>query len=257
MVAIIQEEAPQPPLLFEQDLSDSSRFRCSESFVRKYIVNNLNWSWRSTTRAAQKLPENVNDILEESYLREAYVIRNYAVPAELCVNTDQTQLVYQQGSGTTWHQRGDKQVAGVGKDEKRAFTLVPSISASGEVLPFQAIFLGGTAASCPSNSSPYYREAMQLGFKLEPSKTKTYWSTQNTMKSLVNDIIAPYFERKKRELKIEAPEEQQSIWKIDCWSVHKSEAFLSWIKKTHPTIIVIFVPGNCTSVFQPLDVGIQ
>lgn len=79
----------------------------------------------------------------------------------------------------------------------------------------------------------------------------------DTMKSLVNEIIAPYFERKKRELKIQNPEEQYSIWKIDCWSVHKSHEFLSWMKETHPKIIILFIPGNCTGVFQPLDVGIQ
>ncbi|THU93797.1 hypothetical protein K435DRAFT_820162 [Dendrothele bispora CBS 962.96] len=220
------------------------KFRCSESFIRKYIVNILDWSWRATIRAAQKLPEDVDKILEEAYLREAYVIWNYTT-------------VYQHGNKATWHKHGDKQVGVVGKDEKRVFTLVPSISASGEVLPFQAIFQGGTAASCPSKDSPYYDEAMKLGFKLEPSKSSTYWSTLDTMKSLVNDIIRPYLEQKKQDLEIEDPKEQRSIWKIDCWSVHKSEAFLSWMKKTHPTIIVIFIPGNCTSVFQPLDVGVQ
>ncbi|THU86688.1 hypothetical protein K435DRAFT_804908 [Dendrothele bispora CBS 962.96] len=39
--------------------------------------------------------------------------------------------------------------------------------------------------------------------------------------------------------------------------VHKSEGFLGWMKKTHPNIILIFILGNCTSVFQPLDVGVQ
>ncbi|KAG6805135.1 hypothetical protein H0H92_000563, partial [Tricholoma furcatifolium] len=29
------------------------------------------------------------------------------------------------------------------------------------------------------------------------------------------------------------------------------------MKENHPTIIVIFVPGGCTGVWQPLDVGIQ
>lgn len=29
------------------------------------------------------------------------------------------------------------------------------------------------------------------------------------------------------------------------------------MKKEHPTIIISFVPGNCTGVWQPLDVGIQ
>ena len=29
------------------------------------------------------------------------------------------------------------------------------------------------------------------------------------------------------------------------------------MKETHPTIIIDFVPGGCTSVAQPCDVGIQ
>ncbi|THU86687.1 hypothetical protein K435DRAFT_683139 [Dendrothele bispora CBS 962.96] len=187
------------------------------------MVNNLGWSWRATTRAAQKLPPDVDKILEDAFLCEAYVVCNYAVPPELWVNTDQTQTVYQHGNKGAWHQRGDKQVGAVGKDEKCAFTLVPLVSASGDVLPFQAIFQGATVASCPHKESLYYEEAINLGFKLEPSKSSTYWSTLDTMRSLVNEIIAPYFERKKRELGIECPEEQRSIWKINCWSVHNRD----------------------------------
>ncbi|KAJ3709594.1 hypothetical protein DFJ43DRAFT_963818, partial [Lentinula guzmanii] len=198
------------------------------------------------TRAAQKLPENVEEILTESALREAYCIHNYNIPAALRVNTDQTQTVYQQGTNMTWNQKGDCQVPAVGIDEKRAFTLVPSISASSKLLPFQAIYHGATSASCPSRASPFYDEAERLGFQLKPSKTNTYWSTMDTMKALVDEIIAPYFERKKLDLNIEDPEHQYSIWKIDCWSVHKSEEFMAWMKLTYPRIIIVFVPGNCT-----------
>ncbi|THU84605.1 hypothetical protein K435DRAFT_616765, partial [Dendrothele bispora CBS 962.96] len=206
----------------------------------------LDWSWRASTRSALKRPEDVDQVLEEAFLREAWVIREYNVPAELRVNTDQTQTVYQQGTKATWEKKGSKQVPAVGINEKRAFTLVPSISASGEVLPFQAVFSGKTDVSVPGPDARSYREAKELGFQLVPSKGDNYWSTLETMKSLVNNIIAPYFEEKKTELAIEDPEQQYSIWKIDCWSVHKSEAFLTWMRATHPKIIVLFVPGNCT-----------
>ena len=75
------------------------------------------------------------------------------------------------------------------------------------------------------------------------------------MKSLVNDIIAPYFDRKTKEL--ELPKTQCSLWTIDCWSVHKSEEFRNWMKKEHSDIIISFVPGGCTGIWQPLNVGIQ
>jgi hypothetical protein len=72
------------------------------------------------------------------------------------------------------------------------------------------------------------------------------------MRDLVDTIIAPYFERTKKLLHL--PATQASVWKIDCWSVHKSSEFLDWMKKNHDSIIIIFVPGGCTGIWQPLDV---
>ncbi|KAJ7133923.1 hypothetical protein C8R43DRAFT_956458 [Mycena crocata] len=53
----------------------------------------------------------------ENSLSEAYIIRDYAVPTALRVNTDQTQLGYQQGSGSTSTLHGSKQVATVEQEE--------------------------------------------------------------------------------------------------------------------------------------------
>lgn len=88
-----------------------------------------------------------------------------------------------------------------------------------------------------------------------PSKSANYWSTHETMQDLVDNIIAPYFEKTKAELGL--PSSQCSVWKIDCWSVHKSKEFRAWMKANHANIIIIFVPGGCTGIWQPLDVGIQ
>jgi hypothetical protein len=252
MVATIESKAPE---LFTAIQSDGTCFKCSDTFVRKFLHSTMGWSDRRATKAAQKLPVNHKEILMDAFLREAYVVRDHAVPAALRVNTDQTQMVYQQGTQRTWNESGAKQVSTVGQEEKRAFTLVPSISASGEVLPMQAIFMGKTQQSCPSRKAPFYTDAQALGFQMLPSKTNTYWSTQETMRILVDTIIAPYFEKTKRELNL--PPSQCSIWKIDCWSVHKSAEFLGWMSKNHKNIIVIFVPGGCTGIWQPLDVGIQ
>ncbi|KAF7328312.1 DDE superfamily endonuclease [Mycena sanguinolenta] len=256
MVSHIEHDAPE---VFERTMGDGSHFRCSESFVRRYLRNTLGWSGRRATKAAQKLPANHEKLLEEAFFRQAHVIRDYAVPAALIINTDQTQIVYQQGTGSTWTKRGEKQVATKSQrlvtKKKRAFTLVPSISASGKLLPMQAVFQGQTAASCPSSDAHRYEEAIELGYVMLPSKTSTYWCTQITMQFLVNTIIAPYFEAMKTELGL--PPSQISIWLIDLWSVHKSQEFRDWMKKNHPTIIVLYVPGGCTGVWQPLDVGIQ
>ncbi|KDR76039.1 hypothetical protein GALMADRAFT_25286, partial [Galerina marginata CBS 339.88] len=160
----------------------------------------LHWSERRSTKAAQKLPSNHEEVLTNAFLREAYIIRDHAIPAALRVNTDQTQSIYQQGTKSTWNETGAKQVATVGQEEKRAFTLVLSISASGVLLPMQAIYVGKTPVSCPSPKAPQYDDAKKLGFRMLPSKTATYWSTHETMQDLVEKIIAPYFEKTKKDL---------------------------------------------------------
>ena len=53
------------------------------------------------------------------------------------------------------------------------------------------------------------------------------------------------------------PKDQDMIWLIDCWSVHINKAFGEWIKATHPQIHILFIPANCTSIYQPTDVILQ
>jgi hypothetical protein len=178
------------PELFTKTFPDRSKFQCSESFVRKYL-HTLGWSERCSMRAAQKLPDNFEQILSDAFLRQACIIRDHGIPVPLRVNTDQTQTHYQMGGKRTWNKTGEKQVSTMGMDKKRTFTLVPSISASGELLPMQTIFHGQTSASCPSKQARHYTEAEEQGFKFEPSHSHIYWSMQATMQLLVNGIIAP------------------------------------------------------------------
>jgi hypothetical protein len=147
------------------------------------------------------------------------------------------------------------QVATLGQEEKRAFTSVPSISAAGVMLPTQAVFAGKSPNSLPRAGSRGFEEAVKLGFKLVFSMNASYWSTQLTMQSLVKDIIAPYFDQMIAELGLDPT--QYCLWKIDCWSVHRSAEFLGWMAENYPRILIVFVPGGCTGLFQPLDVGIQ
>ncbi len=146
------------------------------------------------------------------------------IPASLHANSDQTQVVYAPGNQMTWTPMGEKQVAVVGNEEKRAFTLLVSVVANGTVLPLQAIYQGKTNRSLPNENSPEYQLAASEGnIKFEFSGTSTYWSNQITMRKFVDEILAPYFEKVKIELK--RPPHQKSLWLIDVWSVHRSEEF--------------------------------
>jgi hypothetical protein len=75
------------------------------------------------------------------------------------------------------------------------------------------------------------------------------------MQSFVDKILSPYF--KDEKVKLNLPPSQKSLWSIDVWSVHRSEEFRTWMNRNHPTIILDYIPGGCTGIAQPCDVGIQ
>lgn len=252
IIGVLSERAPE---LFERTLRDGKLFRCSDQFVRNLLHKELNWSLRRPTRAAQKVPSDVHAILTRAFLRLACAIRDEDVPSCCIVNSDQTQVVYSHGCQYTWSERGGKQVPVMGKEEKRAFTLLIGVSNDGKNLPFQAIYQGHVPASLPTVSATGYAEAQRLGLRLELSKTDTYWSTQETMRHYVTFILAPYF---LEMIKLHSlPADQRCIWQIDVWSVHSSKEFRDWMKDNYPWIILQYIPGGCTGLFQACDVVLQ
>jgi hypothetical protein len=219
-VATILDMAPE---VFEKIAKDGSSFRCSDSYLRQWLHETMKWSQRRATRAAQKLPSDWEDICEKAFLRLAQDVKEWDIPPELYVNSDQTQVTYSQGSRMSYAPTGAKQVSVVGEEEKRAITGMTSISNSGILLPFQVIYMGKSIRSCPNKSANSYTEAESAGFRFEFSGTGTYWSNPKTMRSFVNDILVPYFAEQKKKLGL--PSSQKCIWQIDVWSVHRSKDF--------------------------------
>ncbi|KAG9103731.1 hypothetical protein FRC07_009937, partial [Ceratobasidium sp. 392] len=168
---------------------------------------------------------------------------------------DQTQIALNPGNQKTWNPTGERQVHILGVEDKRAFTLLVAAAASGFLLPFQAIYTGKSSRSLPTSNAPGFADDEMLGFLLEYSGTTTYWSTFLTMCNWVCKVLVLYFLSQIAQHGL--PADQRCILLIDCWSVHKSASFRAWIAKHYPWIILMYVPGNCTGLFQPCDVGLQ
>ncbi|KAG6855511.1 hypothetical protein H0H87_001802 [Tephrocybe sp. NHM501043] len=75
------------------------------------------------------------------------------------------------------------------------------------------------------------------------------------MKEWIKEIMVPYVQHVIMEDGLD--DNQMSILFIDIYPVHNSAKFQTHIFEEHPNIILIFVPGNCTGIFQPADVGLQ
>lgn len=137
-------------------------------------------------------------------------------------------------------------------EDKRQITVSVSSSAAGNLLPFQLVFTGTTDRSFPPRN-----EGRQMcedaGWHLTYSNN--HWSNLTTCKQFVEQILQPY--RRKQVQKMGLDEETKLIWLLECWNVHISKDFISWLKISHPQILFIFVPANCTNVSQPADVILQ
>ena len=75
------------------------------------------------------------------------------------------------------------------------------------------------------------------------------------MKDWVIKIYVPYTQSiiQNRGL----PPDQKSILLLDAYPVHIGKEFQTWFKEIYQNIFIIYVPANCTGLFQPADVGLQ
>jgi hypothetical protein len=246
--AIIKKKAPH--LL---DSTSKTGFNVSIDWTRCFIKRTLNWSYRASTTAAGKLPKDWEDQGKRMAQRVAYLSKLHDIPPSLVVNTDQTGMhLVPTGGSRTWEKKGSKHVSVHGKEDKRQVTVVVSSTAEGVLLPFQVVFTGTTFKSLHKFNDGR-RICEELGWDLTTSHN--HWSTLQTCKDFVEKVLQVYRIAQVQTLGLS--KDQQLIWLIDCWSVHKSKEFLTWVKKKHPEILILFIPANCTAVLQPADIIIQ
>lgn len=254
IVAHIQHRKPE--LFARKVKKDGTVFRASEAWVKKFVKNELRWVMRRATKCARKVPADANKQIYTSFLRIALTFRDARIThPSLMINFDQTQVVYHLGGGLTYETRGSKQVPVNNLEEKRAFTLTVGVSLGGDLLPFHATFKGKSKASLPKAAAKSYGEAMDLGFIFDFSNTDNYWCTLPILKNYISKIIVPYWTRKKSELKL--PPDQECLLQLDVWSVHRSADFRNWIHSTYPWIVLEYIPGACTGIWQACDLRIQ
>jgi hypothetical protein len=131
-----------------------TNLRCSDSWCRQFVLKEMRWGMRKPTKASQKVPANAVDQIELSFFRHVLTFRDAPIQhAAFHVNMDQTQVVYQLGGGLTFNVIGSSQVPVLNLDEKWAFTLVVAVSATGDLLPFQAVFQGKMKQSVLSRTA--------------------------------------------------------------------------------------------------------
>ncbi|KAJ7222719.1 hypothetical protein C8J57DRAFT_1253667 [Mycena rebaudengoi] len=243
----------------EQQPKLLDKFKVSERYVRTFFASVMDWTPRKATRQARHIPEDAPNLIKRTFFRLRYAILTGRIPPELIVNANQAGNYLLPSSGHTFHDRGAKQVDVVAKDEKRAYTMMLASTPSGDFLPIQAVWAGKTRGSLPDDEAEGYEDVMDRGFIFSSAKSKkktSHFSTFSTMEEWVRDIIAPWC-AKILQSRPDLDDDQLMVVYIDIYPVHIGEEFRTHIFSSYPYLILIFVPGGCTGLLQPADVGLQ
>ena len=171
-------------------------------------------------------------------------VEAHSVSRDLIVNVDETGLPIVPVCSYTLEVCGEKQVSVTANHDKPQITTVVGCSLSGKLLPPQLLYEGKTDRCHPSISLPADWDIFH---------TESHWSNSASVIRYIDNVLQPYFQKQKKMLNL--PAEQKSLLIIYVFHAHRTEDVLHHLEKNN--ILVIFVPANCTSQLQPLDLAVN
>ena len=139
---------------------------------------------------------------------------------------------------------GSKQVALAGAEDKREITCLLGCTLSGHMLPPELIYQGKTERCHATVAFPE-------GWDIWHSDS--HWCTHLTMQRYVAKILQPWLEQKRKELGL--PQTQKAVVVLDVYKAHRTPDVLQVFKESG--FELVYVPANCTSELQPLDVAVN
>lgn len=233
-------------------------WKMSKTWFKKFLYKDLGLSLRQAT-TGRDVPDNWKELKVSFCDRLAIRAREFNITPDLVVNADQTGWHLAPHRGKTLAQRGARSISMISHNDKRQVTMMVALTASGEMLPLQFVFKGKTD-KVKGKAHLHYTAKHDWLFSTNPD---THWASLNTMKEWVGKVLHPYFCQKLVEKHLLKPFsgksvkggdiEQRCVLIIDCWKVHISKAFTTWMKKNYPYILLLFVPARCTSKLQVVD----
>lgn len=201
------------------------------------------FSRRAGTRA--KKVKIMTEKIRSFFLQKvALICALHKIPPLLVVNFDETGLELVPAGKRTFHTKGSVQVEIVGLDDKRQITAGLAASMAGEKLPMQLIFQGTTLKCLPTTKNPvnsrYYF-------------SHNHWQTPETTLQYLEEVVFPFFIKKKEENGLPADQWSLLIW--DIWYTHIHIDIRAACDKNFVKIAVV-TPGF-TSHLQVMDVAVN
>ena len=201
--------------------------RWAASFMKRHDL-----SLRARTSLSQRLPADLEQKLVSFHTfvrtkREEDEFENSVI-----INMDETPVYFDLQPGKTINKSGEKSVLiRTTGSEKRHFTVVLAVTASGDFLPPMIIFKGKRELS------------MDVPKGWIVTVQEKGWMDENLMLRWIRDIYLKYTKK------------ERSLLVLDSFRGHLTDNVKKAFRKGNTVMAVI--PGGCTSKVQPLDVSIN
>ena len=230
-------------IILSKDANLLSNIELSKGWA-KYLLKRIGFVKRKATTAAKGNVENFDLLKEEFLLEVKNVVYMDEIPKDLIINFDQTGINYVPVTSWTMEQEGAKRVEVVAKDDKRQITAVFAGSFTGDFLPPQLVYQGKTERCLPQFQFP-----PDWNITFSPN----HWSNELTMKEYLEQIILPYINKKRKDLKL--VENHPALLIFDNFKAQCTKDLLKFLDDNN--IHVVLIPANCTDKLQPLDLSVN
>jgi hypothetical protein len=211
--------------------------RCSA--VRRWIFAH-SMSYRMGTHTSQRPPVEVaNEATDYMvYMRQIVVGSNR--DRRYILNMDQTPVYFAMSAKRTLEVTGKKtiHIRTTADDTKRA-TVAVTIAADGTLLPSMVVFKGAANGRIAQNELGTYPTTNQYRCQ------ENAWMDEAVMVAWVDDVLALYVAT--------APDHVIPILILDSYRCHMMGSVVQRIQELG--VEVQHIPGGCTSLCQPVDVG--
>ena len=225
-------------------------FRHNTEHAQRQVVRRLalrnKYVYRASTHTAQRPPA---DVRAEAQQFVTEVVPRLASSfygrrdKDFIINMDQTPIFFSFGSNVTLELMGSRSVNILGSPHKGSTsraTCFLSVTASGKMLDPMLVFKGTENGLISRQLRTYPIGAV---YATQPKA----WCDKRVMLRWVNDVLGPYVQ--------DAPPDVRPVLLLDKFACHTVNEVVDLIFAMG--IEIIYIPGGCTSLAQPLDVGIN
>ena len=216
----------------------SAKLKFGIAWIQRFMKR-FRLSMRRGTHVAQALPDASKVSAFLSYIR--FVQVKHRINLHRIINVDETAVFFDLAPSRTIDIEGRKHIwIKSDKSGKLRITVVLAVAADGTKLPPVAIIN-------PKKFSKYAEIHIPHGIVVwEQAKA---WMTTELFQKYIKEIIVPYLGGAL------SCSMTPSLFCFDSFRGHTANAVTQTLELNHITRAVI--PGGCTSVAQPLDVGVN